>query len=194
MSIIRLIIPTSFFLCFFFILEIFKRKVKIHAEYTRKIAHLCTGLAAILFSYWLKANEFILVTSIFFVFFLVARSKKFLKAINIHHRITYGEVTYPLGLIVLSLNLYQLKKIFITGVLILAVPDAIAGIAGFKLQKKRKSLIGSLIYFLVALVILCLNPNLKNSVLLAFILTLVEFISPWGLDNFTVPLIYSLLP
>lgn len=193
MSLIKLISTTFFFLFFYLSLEIFKRKWKVHAEYTRKIAHFGSGIAAIFFSSYLNVKEFIFVTLIFLGVFLVARFKKLFKAINISHRQTYGEVVYPLGLIVLATSLYHIKKLFVIGVLILAVPDTLAGWIGFKLNKKGKSVIGSLVYFLTASIILALNLGLKTSILLAFILTLVEFISPLGLDNLSIPLAYHLL-
>lgn len=193
MQVIKLIPTTLFFLSFYLFLETLKRKFNIHSEITRKLAHLLSGLFAILFSYFLNKNEFIIAALIFFGFFSIAHTKKFLKSINVNHRRTYGEIVYPLGLIALAMGLYYTKSLFIIGVLILAIPDTIAGYIGFKLGKKSKSFLGSLAYFLTSLVILLLGLNLRTSILFASILTLVEFASPLGLDNLSVPLIYYLL-
>ena len=193
MQAIKLIPTILFFLSFYLSLEMFKRKFNIHSEVTRKLAHLLSGFFAILFSYFLNKNEFIIAALIFFGFFSVARTKKFLKSINIDHRKTYGEIFYPLGLIALAMGLYHTKNLFIIGVLILAIPDTIAGYIGFKLGKKNKSFLGSLAYFSISLIILLLSLGLRSSILFASILTLVEFIFPLGLDNLSVPLIYCLL-
>jgi len=193
MQLIKIIITTVFFLFFYGFLEVFKQKFKVKSEITRKLAHLLSGAFAVLFSFFLNKTEFIFVTSLFFVFFLIAYNKKLLKSINISSRKTYGEIVYPLGLIVLTVGLYHLKKQFIIGVLILAIPDTIAGCVGFKLRKKSKSLAGSLAYFFTTLILLLFNLNLASSILFAFILALIEFISPFGLDNLSIPIAYYLL-
>ena len=193
MSLTNILIAIIFFLSFYSVLELIKRKFKPHTELTRKIAHLFSGVAAIFFSYFLNVNEFILVSLMFLGLFLLTRSKRVFKSIIPDHRKTYGEILYPLGLIVLALSLYQFKELFITGVLILAIPDTVAGYLGFKLNKKTKSKAGSLAYFLITLAILLIGFNLKTSVLLAAILTLVEFISPLGIDNLSVPFAFCLL-
>lgn len=193
MQLIKLAATIFFFLFFYLSLEIFKRRFNIQSEITRKLAHLLSGILAVLFSNFLNKNEFLFVTLIFFGFFLVAHLKKFLKSINISHRKTYGEIAYPLGLIILAFSLYHLRELFIVGVFILAIPDTIAGYLGFRLGKKNKSFIGSSAYFLTALTILILKLNPTTSILFASILTLTEFISPLGLDNLSVPIIYCLL-
>lgn len=193
MRISKLISTTVFFLFFYLSLEVITRKFKIRTEVTRKIAHLLSGIFAIVFSYVLNRPEFLFVTSLFFGFFLLTYLKKSLKSINLIHRKTYGEVAYPLGLIVLAMSLYNVKDAFMIGVLILAVPDTVAGIAGSILRKKGKSLIGSLSYFLCAFIILAFNRDPISSILFACVLTLIEYLSPHGLDNLTIPIGYLLL-
>ena len=192
-QITRLFITSFSILLFYLSLEGIQRKYKVRTEITRKIAHVCSGVFAILFSYILYRNEFIVVSLLFFFFFLFTYFTKSLKSISVSDRRTIGEITYPLGVIVLAMSLYGAKWVFIGGLLILAVPDAVAGLVGLRLRQTGKSAIGSMSYFICSLIILAFLRDPLTAAGIAAVLTLIEMISPFGFDNLTVPIGYLLL-
>jgi len=193
MQIFNISITITFFLLFYVMLELTYRKLKNDTEIFRKIAHVLSGTFAIIFSYLLNKQEFIFTTLIFGLFFLYSHKTKLLKSISGVQRTTYGELAYPLALILLAAYFYESKHIFIPGILVLAVSDTVASFIGNEFHKKSKSLVGSSGFFLSSLLIFLYFFNPAHSILLALILTMVEFISPFGLDNITIPLLYVIL-
>jgi phytol kinase len=181
------------FYAFYVLLEVFQRKLKIAGEYTRKIAHVITGLGTIFAYQFLTQKEFIFVTSIFLLIFIISYKRKIFNSIHQVERKTYGEITYPLGIMLIALVTYDIKILFIYGVLLLAIPDVSAYLAGRMISKNiKKTYWGSFAYFITALIILITGFDPINAILIAAMLSLTEFISPYGLDNLTVPLIYTL--
>lgn len=187
------ILITILFAAFYISLEFFKRKYKIPSEYTRKLAHLFSGVGSLFASYFLNQKEFLGIVFLFFVLFFILYFKKGLAFLQIKTRKTYGEVMFPLGLAVLGYFLYSEKELFMYGMLILAIPDVLAGLIGYHLGKNKKSFWGSLTYFASSLTLLitCFNP--AKALVLSSFLTLVEYLSPYGFDNLTVPLCYLLI-
>lgn len=192
MDILKTIFITAIFLLFFFALELFKRRYGIRAEFTRKFAHVLTGFGAILTSFVLGKWSFILITFFFFLVFFGTYKKKVFQAINLDKQKTYGEIFYPLGLISLAILLYSQRTLFIIGILLLAIPDAVSWLIGYRFKKKGKSLLGSLGYFLTtAVILLTFSFRFDQVILLSLILTFTEFLMPLGFDNLVVPLVYG---
>lgn len=182
------------FYAFYIFLEVFQRRFKIAGEYTRKIAHVITGLGAILAYQFLTQREFIFVTFIFLLIFVVSYKKRFFNSIHSVGRKTYGEITYPLGILLIAVFTYNTPKNFIYGILLLAIPDVIAYLAGKgKNVGNKKTYRGSFAYFISAFLILITGFSPLYAVLMALLLAVVEFISPYGSDNLSVPLAYVLL-
>src|SRR3989344_3044497 len=122
------------FYFFYILLEVIQRRFKVKGEYTRKAAHVLTGLGAIFASKLLHQKEFIFVTFVFLLVFIVSYKKRFFNSIHAVERKTYGEITYPLGILLIAIFSYNDPRIFIYGLLLLAVPDVAAYVVG-----KRKS-------------------------------------------------------
>lgn len=116
-----------------------------------------------------------------------------------------GTVYYALSLLILSLITFKnndLSYIGALGILIMGYGDGFAAIIGqnfgkhkFKILNKNKSIEGSLTMFLfsfmVSIIILHIFYPvniLLFSFILAFLSTILELLSPLGLDNLTVPL------
>ncbi|OQX51056.1 hypothetical protein B5M47_02050 [candidate division CPR3 bacterium 4484_211] len=187
------VIITILFTLFYGSLEIIKRKFNLHAEYTRKLAHCFSGIGALFSSFFLKQDEFLEIVFFFLLIFTLLYSKKSLKSISLKNRKTFGEIAYPLGLASLAYFVYHQHKIFIYGLLLLSFPDTLAGLIGRHFNPKRKTLAGSLAYFLSTLIIFATGFPWNTSLPFAILLTFIEYISPYGLDNFSIPLVYSLL-
>ncbi|OGG03531.1 hypothetical protein A2W14_03020 [Candidatus Gottesmanbacteria bacterium RBG_16_37_8] len=181
------------YILLFLLVETIKRKSKCSSEITRKILHVFSGIGVIYWSNYLTKNEFIFVTCIFLFLFIINLRKKMLHSLIITNRKTYGEVTYLLGLLIYSLLLYSQRNYFILGILVLMLPDAIAGLANHFLNKPYKEMVHIFSYALLTFLITILFLPLHLSLLFVLILTFVEFYSSYGLDNFTVPLAFSLV-
>lgn len=192
MRLIALLI-TILFGAFYASIEVFKRKYNIPSEYTRKIAHLFSGIGSLLASHFLSKGEFLSIACLFLLLFSVLYLKKKAQFLQIKTRRTYGEITFPLGLITLAYFLYSEKQLFMYGILTLALPDVLAGLTGYYIGSKKKTFWGSLVYLFSAAVLLFTGFNLMQALILAFFLTIVEYLTPYGFDNLSVPVGYILV-
>jgi dolichol kinase len=73
--------------------------------------------------------------------------------------------------------------------------DSFAGLTSDLLKKERKVFQGSIVFFVVAFLLLVENTHLPTGHiwLAALVVTLVERFSPLGTDNATVPVATALL-
>lgn len=181
------------FLISYSLIEILKRKLTIHPEISRKALHMVSGLLAIFWSMHLSLKEFIICLILFLIFFSINNRLKMLKSLEITSRKTYGEFTYVLGLLCLALVLYDREQYFILGSLILIFPDTVGGLVNHYMGKSKKEIFHLFSYLVVTCFITSLFLPIQIALVSSLILTGVEFISGYGFDNFTVPLIYSLI-
>ena len=170
-------------------LEVTKRKFRLSAEITRRIAHIFTGLCAILNFSLLPGNWFLSLVVISLVGTLISHRFGIFTAVHAVRRKTYGEVFLPIGTICAYLIASGDAEIFIPSILILTFADSFAGLVSDYLKQQRKLKRGSLVFFAVALTVLLAttNLNLGFALLVSVVLTLVERYSPLGSDNFTIP-------
>ncbi|PKM91472.1 hypothetical protein CVU82_02650 [Candidatus Falkowbacteria bacterium HGW-Falkowbacteria-1] len=182
-------------------------KIKID-NFNRKIIHIISAFVICLFPYFLNFWQ-IMFLSLFFSFvFLMARLSGFLPIINRVKRVSLGEIFYPIGVMVSAFLFLPQGEIraFQFGILVLGLSDAFANIFGdlFGVHKidlpwSKKSLEGSLAFFLSTLMIIIifnsnfdiLNLSIYFSV--SLILTIIEFLLFFGLDNLVLPIISSYL-
>lgn len=123
---------------------------------------------------------------------------------------TLGTVYYAISLLILSITTFGIINkplVGLIGVLIMGYGDGFAAIAGqsikskeFKILGSTKSIAGSATMFIISLIIvsgafayLGINLWLIKSILISFIVTVFEAVSPKGTDNLTIPLLSSLL-
>lgn len=192
--------------------EVLHHILKVRSEYTRKFAHSTASLLSLTFPVIFKSFEYVLVMgAVFFVVLFIARAKDLLKSIEDVSRKTYGSILLPIAIsgAFVAASLLNDNKLFIIPILILGVSDTLAGITGVFFGKKlrqviiygwklNKTYMGSLVFFLTALVI-CLyvlhwltglfSPKtLTVAFSVAFGAAIVELFSAKGFDNITVPL------
>ncbi len=125
----------------------------------------------------------------------------------------YGLIYFPITLVILVILQYQglVSSLACTiGVLVMGYGDGLAALIGHKWGKKhlpirmaKKSFVGSLTMAIVSFLItfialiayapLSFGMTLFVSVLVSLIATLVEALTPLGLDNLSVPLVAALL-
>jgi phytol kinase len=201
------------FLALFAIAELLYHIARWKAEHTRKLVHAGTGILTLLFPLYLDHLWQVVVICLAFLLLLwMSMRFHFLKSINAVKRQTSGSILYPL-IVIISFAYFKWQEAdtvfepylhFYLPILIMAIADPVAAIAGSANQRiKRspaaKSNTGSLGFFLTALAIsillLIIMPSSLNGVgMIAFILaislsaTLAERYTNGGWDNFTIPL------
>lgn len=175
----------------------------------RKIIHIVSAIIICFFPYFLSVGQIVALSLIFSFIFLISKYLGFLPIINRVKRVSLGEVFYPLGVMISSLIFLTQGETtaFQFGVLVLGFSDALANILGDLYGRHRinfswggKSLEGSLAFLLSTILILFfmngknIYPSqLINCLFLSLVLTILELILFFGLDNLFLPTIASYL-
>ncbi len=183
--------------------EIIKRKFSLPVYVTRKFAHFGGSLIAFISPLFLSTIEIIVVSIIFALILFFTRRTKLFSSIHAVDRNTLGEVFLPVGVILCAIFfLPQDIKAFQFGILIMGISDGLAGLIGeglgkhyFKLFNKRKSIEGVCIFLLTSLLLTFIfSPHFDYRILIiAIILTVVEFFLEFGLDNIALPILGAYL-
>jgi len=201
----NLILFALVFLIIFISVELIQRRTKMDHEYSRKLAHFLSGLAAFLMPYFLSRNA-IIGLAVFFVLFLMAtRFWGLFPSIHKVGRRTLGEVYFPAGIGLVAYFFLPGNLIaFQFGVLVLGLSDAVGGLVGsFLGSRKRKlfgnkSVEGTAAFFLTTFLIFLLfvssqaSVNFLSGILLALTITLIELALSAGLDNLLLPVLSAL--
>lgn len=194
--------------------ELARKKLHWTTEATRKLVHLSVGLMMMVtpfvfhskFPPVLLAVLFIMVNSVTF------KSEK-LRGIHSTDRKTYGTVYFPIAFLLLCLFWWNRPLVFEISLLLLAVADTMASMAGetvrspdcYVMWKDEKSVQGSMTMFLSSIFLVGFGtfalrriiglPPLDISVIIpvslfvAVLATIAEGVSHRGSDNLSVPLI-----
>ena len=188
----------------FFVLEVLKRKKILTANATRRIIHIVSVFIAYTFPYYLSLLEILILCSTFLIFLIFSKNVSLLESIHKVERITWGEIFFPIGIAVASVfflpgNIYNYTIVLS----ILGISDLLANIVGmyfgthsFAIFKCKKTLEGSMAFLLSSLLILLIfNINLPilTLVLISIVVSIVEFLSPYGSDNLSIPIVLSIL-
>ena len=188
--------------------EILNRKLKVNAEYTRKLSHVASVFAALIFFpiVFKNVGYTIALAVLFFVLLVIAQVKKWIPSVDGVDRKTGGSyfLAFGLGATYFVSVLFDPSLVaFKLALLIFAISDPLAGIVGAKWIKSAtiyggKTIAGSLAFLFSALIICLLlfnfeygNPMIALSLMIALTATVTELISTRGTDNFTVPLIVA---
>lgn len=191
--------------------EILSRNGNLEKNTGRKVLHIVAGTLVSFLPFFIKSSTTLLVigfTVLILLYYLVSKNK--LTGIDDLERKSWGIVYFPVSFILLILFFIPDKpEIFTLGFLIMTFSDSLASIFGKKIKSEeyhltrdKKSVAGSVTFFLVSVIILSLfilfgngtpdhkyNPLFVFSfvLIIAFIATLLEGLSSAGLDNLTVP-------
>lgn len=204
---------------FLFILgasEMVYKRLKVDPEYTRKISHIIVTLTSLSFVYAFQSQWYVLGLAVFsFLLLFAGKLTNAFKSIENVRRQTLGSIFLPAG-IYFSFAFAEFRKdklLFVLPVLILSISDALAGLIGMRFQngeskiavfgrKLDKSFAGTFT-FLVSSAIVCyatfmavgfeLLQVFVLTLSVSLITTLTELLSPNGTDNFTIPVVASLL-
>jgi len=162
-------------------------------EFHRKFGHILSGIAIVCSTYFLNQSEMVLFG---ICLILGAIGTRFLKFNSIHEiaRKSFGTTLFPIAVIVMTVIWFNSNPELVRyGVLILTVPDALAAIIGSQYGKQipgfNKSFLGSAVFFIATVLVTLLFTQVWWVIILtALVLTIIEFLSQWGIDNFLLPL------
>ncbi|OGE87899.1 MAG: hypothetical protein A3J07_04295 [Candidatus Doudnabacteria bacterium RIFCSPLOWO2_02_FULL_49_13] len=170
----------------------------------RKFGHLAASAAFFAFPYFFSPKTMIGLCGLFAILLLLGH----LIGLSRHHRvdrITLGEFYFPLG-VALSAFFFLPQNLlaFQFGILILGVSDTAAELTGrlwgrHQIKSVHKTWEGVLAFFLVSLLIFLLFvwPQHPGTILaglsITLLLTLLEGLLSFGLDNLFLPIIAAVL-
>ena len=182
------------------------RRHEVHNEFSRKFIHVTIGSLVAVWPFYLSWNE---IRFLSIAFLLVVGLSKYLhifRAIHSVQRPTWGELYFALAVGLTSL-VTQDAWIYAAALLQMSLADGLAAVTGVRYGKQsylvfghRKSLVGSLTFFVVSLVILLFFDLMVGTPRgplfftgIAALATIVENIGVKGLDNLLVPLLVAAL-
>jgi dolichol kinase len=176
-------------------IEILKRKRKVSSEITRRLIHIFSGLYTVLDYFLLPAAWFIALITLSLIVMAISQRYGWFSSIHDVKRRTYGEIFLPIGTLLTYAISQGRPEIFIPSIFIMTFADSFAGLTSDLLKKERKVFQGSIVFFVVAFLLLVENTHLPTGHiwLAALVVTLVERFSPLGTDNATVPVATALL-
>ena len=187
----------------FFISIVFKKFNKDSKEIIRKIIHIGIGpLIPIAQLLKIDQNSALIFTGIISIMVLINYVYKIFPTIEDVERKSFGTLFYCISLFIL-ISLFWNKDPYalIAGFFIMTFGDGLAGLIGKSFNSKNwiffkqsKSLFGTLTMFFTSFIVICSlgyaqqnNFNLSY-VTIAFISTILEQFSIFGIDNFIVPI------
>ena len=183
--------------------EILKRKSVVSNDLSRRLAHVGAGVINIAAPLFVSHVAIIVVNVLFAGLLLTSRNTDHFSSIQTTRRKTYGDVYFPLGIIVAAVVLLpDHVTAFQYGVAIMGISDALAGFAGERWGRKSisilnnpKTLTGAIVFYITSLVITFIfAPQMLLVIfVLPLVLTAVEFPLVYGLDNLVLPIVAGLL-
>lgn len=181
-------------------------------DFTRKVVHIAAGMTVwlLLFFHHLPMA---LIPPVSFIFInALSYWKGTFQAMETGERSNLGTIYFPISFSILTWLLWEHRPLLVAAVMPMTWGDALAAVVGrrwgrhhFRVPGSKRSLEGSLAFLLTAWVAtalpLALLPTSPFSAWMATLTalkvaagaTLVEALSPWGLDNLTVPAASALL-
>jgi dolichol kinase len=176
-------------------------------DFTRKFIHITVGMwsvgTVLLFDRWYMAVipplSFILIN------YLSYRQETF-KAMETGEKGNLGTVYFPLSFAIIVFVFWKRPHLLVASLMPMTWGDAMAAVLGNRYGQFRYTLLGStrslegsvamfLFAFAATFLALWLFPPLGLSISLLYalvvsvVVTLVEAVTPWHLDNLTVPLV-----
>ena len=181
-----------------------KRYFPEQEELSRKIIHIGTGpviLLAWLFD--ISKNIAFLSASLITIALGINYQYRLLPAIEDIERKSFGTIAYGISITLLLLLFWPRYEASISiGILSMAFGDGLAGLIGRSINSPKwsilgqtKSLIGTLtmgaVVAMLTIIISSTNSlgiEPREIIVISLIATFLEQISPWGIDNLTVPI------
>jgi len=194
--------------------ELLWRKKILKGERARKFIHILAGIWMAFWPFYLPFDGIFILGCIAIVLLLYSRFTNLFQAIYAVQRKTYGEIFFALAIIVCAFLGVE-PWIFTVSILLLALADGGAAVAGRMWGKStqyrvlgfkplQKSVAGTLAFVALAYTSVVIGWLLGGSfvmsqyLVISFVVlplgaTLLENVSPYGIDNLLTPLFATLL-
>ncbi len=202
----KIIVALGGLLLLITVTEILWRRKLLAPETARKLIHVVGGVSVAFWPYFMSFRTVQLLSLGLLIGIFTSYRLRILGSIHSVRRSTRGELIYPIGIGACAFLAHE-PWIFTAAVMHLAIADGLAAVLGTKWGKKthyqfgpqHKSLVGTGVFFIVSLLIITISYGLLGGqqlidvstlslLSIATLATIVENISPYGLDNLTVPL------
>lgn len=176
-------------------------------DFTRKFIHITVGMwsvgTVLLFEHWYMA---IIPPASFILINYISYRQETFKAMETGEKGNLGTIYFPLSFSVIIILFWSRPHLLVASLMPMTWGDALAAVLGARYGQFRytvwgstRSLEGSVSMFLFAFIAtflalwifapLSLGLGLFYALIVALLATLVEAITPWHLDNLTVPLV-----
>ncbi len=205
-EIVNIAVATALLLAVLVLAEALRRRRGTGPEATRKLVHALSGLVAVTFP-WLFASAWsvVVLTASYAVLIATTRRLGLLSSVHGVSRRTEGGLHYPAGVLLLFLLAAHRPEAYVPAMLVLALADPAAALAGGPYGRNRyrvlggnRSVEGSLAFAACALPCVFLPLGFLTSlsplsVLLwslhvTLLATVLEALAPRGSDNLAIPL------
>mgnify|MGYP001231695552 CR=1 FL=1 len=196
--IINLFLLLALLPCIVAINETLKKLVVWHPEYHRKLMHIGLGTVILLASSVLSSFWMLVFLGLLSVVAIAGTALKMSNHYGVKRK-TLGLLLYPISLLIMAwLFLPGNLSAFQYGLITMVFVDGLTAVFGVRFGKNiepyDKSIAGSVFFFAASfLVSLLFGLAILPAVIIAAILTYIEFYSTYGVDNLSLPLLASLL-
>ena len=186
--------------------ELWWRSHHTHSEISRKFVHITVGSFVAFWPFFLSWGEIQFLSIAFFVVVSLSKYLHIFRAIHSVQRPTWGELFFALAVGGVTLITHS-KYIYMTALLQMSLADGLAAVIGvryglrhsYKVFRHIKTYVGSLTFFVVAILLLVIYVHVGNISLtplnlvgLAALATLIENCGVAGLDNLLVPAVVAI--
>lgn len=190
--------------------EFLWREEVLSGEAARKLVHILIGAWAAFWPLYMTWSEVQIIGAIAVAAFVFMRFTPFFKSVFDVERRSWGDIGGPAAIVILA-TLEPSEWVFVAAILHIALADGFAALLGSKYGKKSqykvigntKSLVGTAVFWLISFAILVTGAAFAETGLSGLSVSLLawtsagaaylENISPFGLDNLTVPLLIVLI-
>lgn len=204
---IALIISFVYVFAMIGIAEGLRKRQNYSVDFTRKYIHIAVGMWAYGTVLLFETRTFAIIPPLAFIFInAYSYWQGTFKAMETGEKGQLGTVYFPLSFVLIVWFLWDQPYILVASLMPMTWGDAMAAIVGQRVGRRKYSVVGStrsfegsLTMFAVSWVVTLIPLMLLPSDPLAFltaagiavgtaaVASIVEAISPWGLDNLTVP-------
>jgi len=177
------------------------------SDFTRKVIHIGVGMwvfpTVALFEQWYFA---IIPPLTFIVINYISYRQEVFKAMETGEKGQLGTVYFPISFALLLWLFWSQPHMAVAGIMAMTWGDAFASIIGLRWGRRKYQIFGrtrslegsaamfafsfaSIMITLMAMTALGSPASLLYAFVLAAFATAVEALSPWGIDNLTVPIL-----
>ncbi len=208
--------PIALVLAFFYVsvvlgaAEGLRGVLHLTVEFTRKFVHVAVGMIVFPLVWFFRDWYWAIIPPLVFILVnYLSYRRQIFRGMETGEKNQLGTVYFPISFSILIPLLWSTPALLVASLMPLTWGDAFAAIVGKRLGRhtfhifgQTRSLEGSLAMFVFSLVATSLAllafgqapaAALVSGFLTALVATLVEALSPWGIDNLTVPLTSALL-